>query len=72
MLRHSFKTLEGSNILWHIVAPPPPSQHSICLSFLILNSIWFSLLKMFELSHSSSKKEGVENYNSLKAHHFLI
>ena len=26
MLRHSFEPLEGSNILWHIVAPPLPSQ----------------------------------------------
>ena len=27
---------------------------------------------MFELSHSSSKKEGVEEHYSLKAHSFLI
>ena len=25
MLRHSLATLEGSKILWHIVAPPLPS-----------------------------------------------
>ena len=25
MLRHSLATLEGRNLLWHIVAPPPPS-----------------------------------------------
>ena len=25
MLRHSFATIEGSKILWHIVAPLPPS-----------------------------------------------
>ena len=23
MLRHAFESLEGSNILWHIVSPPP-------------------------------------------------
>ena len=34
MLRHSFEPLEGSNILWHIVAPPPPSQPNFSLSFL--------------------------------------
>ena len=53
-LRHSLATLEGCNLLWHIVAPPPPSTPR---SF-----------KMFELSHSSSKKEGLEYYNSLKVH----
>ena len=44
MLPHSLATLEGSNILWHIVASPPPFHASFCLSFLILHPIWFSLL----------------------------
>ena len=35
MLRHSFESLEGRNLLWHIVAPPPPSQPNFCLSFLL-------------------------------------
>ena len=26
MLRHSFEPLEGSNIFWHIVGPPPPPR----------------------------------------------
>ena len=30
-LRHSFATLEGCNLLWHIKAPPPPF-HSFCFS----------------------------------------
>ena len=67
MLRHSFMILEGSNILWHNVAPPPPSHASFCLSFLILHPIWFTLpvwlevkFKMFELSPSSNIKEGEE------------
>ena len=43
MLSHPLATLEGSNILWDIVAPPPPSKPSFCLSFLILHLIWLSL-----------------------------
>ena len=41
MLRHSLATLEGCNLLWHIVAPPPPSTP---LSF-----------KMFEPSFKQQK-----------------
>ena len=34
MLRHSFEPLEGSNKLWHIVAPPPsPSFLSLSYYF---------------------------------------
>ena len=32
MLRHSLETLEGCNLLCHIVAPPPPSTPSFCFS----------------------------------------
>ena len=32
MLRHAFESLEGSNILWHIVAPPPRPIF-VCLSY---------------------------------------
>ena len=34
MLRIAFERLEGGNILWHIVGPPPPS-HPFSLSFLL-------------------------------------
>ena len=43
-----------------------PIMAQSCLFYLLP---W---LKMFELSHSSSKKEGVEYYNSFKVHKFLI
>ena len=39
MLRHAFDRLEGGKILWHIVAPPPPSQPSFSLSFLLFHLI---------------------------------
>ena len=32
MLRYAFEPLEGCNLFWHIVAPPPPSTPSFSLS----------------------------------------
>ena len=55
-------TLEGSNILWHIVAPPPPST-PFCVFLCLFHPIWFSRpvwLEMFELSPFSNINEGVE------------
>ena len=49
MLRHSLATLEGSKILWHILAPTPPFHASFCLSFLILHPIWLSLPVWFDV-----------------------
>ena len=53
MLRHSFATLEGCNLLWHMVAPPRPSPSALplgpppftplfCFLFLV-HPIWFCL-----------------------------
>ena len=40
MLRHAFEPLDGCNLLWHIVAPPPSPL--LVSFFLILQQIWFS------------------------------
>ena len=39
MLRHSLATLEGCNLLWHIVAPPPLFHPSFCLQGGVLKNI---------------------------------
>ena len=40
MLRYSFATFEGCNLLWHIVAPPPPST-PLFLFFSLVHPIWY-------------------------------
>ena len=38
MLRHAFEHLEGGNILWHIVGPPPPVLPIFSLFLFILQN----------------------------------
>ena len=76
MLRHSSATLEGSNILWHIVAPPlPPSTPLLCFSLFItplkvikfLNEVcvWGNSLYEKLLDHLGKREKldlGLTNY----------
>ena len=67
MLRHSFEPLENSNILWHIVAPLPPSQPDFSLSFLNFapNLVACLFGWMFDSTRHSLKVFGVRSTQKL-------
>ena len=73
MLRHSFEPVEGSNILWHILAPPPSQIFLFFFNFLpdlvacLFGWMFDSTRRMVE-----SRQEGLIFYKRKKENSILL
>ena len=60
MLRHAFERLDGGNLLWHIVCPPPPVPPIFSLFLIILHPIWFSLPVWLEVWLPKARGQAIQ------------